>query len=97
MDSDWTANLKQWLIDVDGWRISRSQTYVNGKANVWSTDLMNGRPAQFRQWLSSPVRYAASTGWFNRATGSFPINTLPKGFTDADLRRWLRLDTLDYL
>ena len=97
VDSDWTANLKQWLIDVDGWRISRSQNYVNGKANVWSTDLMNGRPAQFRQWLSSPVRYAASTGWFNRATGSFPINTLPEGFTDEDLHRWLLLDVLDYL
>ena len=97
VDSDWTANLKQWLIDVDGWRISRGQNYVNGKANVWSTDLMNGRPAQFRQWLSSPVRYAASTGWFNRATGSFPINTLPEGFTDEDLHRWLLLDVLDYL
>ena len=97
VDSDWTVNLKQWLLDVDGWRISRSRDYVNGKANVWSTDLMNGRPAQFRQWLSSPVRYAASTGWFNRATGSFPINTLPEGFTDDDLRRWLLRDVLDYL
>ena len=97
VDNSWTENLRGWLTHVDGWRVSRCQNYVNSKANDWTTELMNTQPAGFRHWLSSPLRHAASTGWFNRATGSFPINTLPEGFSDADFQRWLALDVLDYL
>ena len=97
VDSAWTENLKQWLLHVDGWLVSRCQDYINDRTDEWTTGLMNGQPAQFRQWLSSPLRYAASTGWYNGATGSFPIETLPRGFTDEDFRRWVQWDVLDYL
>ena len=97
VDAAWTGNLREWLLHVDGWRIARCESYVNARANEWTTGLMKTQPAQFRQWLSSSVRYAASTGWFNGVTGSFPIRTLPEGFTEEDFRRWVRWDVLDYL
>ena len=97
VDSAWTGNLKQWLLHVDGWRIPRCQDYINDRTDEWTTGLMKDQPARFRQWLSSPLRYAASTGWYNGATGSFPIETLPRGFTDEDFRRWVQWDVLDYL
>ncbi|MBR1660554.1 MAG: hypothetical protein IJ705_09580 [Oscillospiraceae bacterium] len=97
VDGEWSENLRDWLGHVDGWRVSRCRDYVNARAQDWTAALMAERPAGFRYWLASPVRHAASTGWFNGATGAFPIETLPHGFTEDDCRRWLRFDILDYL
>ena len=97
VDGDWAEQLRGWLDHVEGWRISRCRDYVNAHARAWAGALRDERPAGFRHWLCSPVRYAASTGWVNRATGSFPIETLPEGFTDEDFRRWMSFDVLDYL
>ena len=97
VEHSWTGNLKNWLSHVDGWTLDEGQSYVNRQVNVWATDLMENQRPQFRQWLTSPLRYAASRGWFNGVTGSFPIETLPDGFTEEDFRRWVRWDVLDYL
>lgn len=97
VDSEWAGNLKLWLDQVDGWSLLRCQYYVNKSANEWSTGLMEGRPAHFRYWLASPLRHSADTGWFNCATGSFPIETLPEGFGEEDYQAWIRWDVLDYL
>lgn len=88
----WQTNLNAWLDHIEGWRMGESQRYLDEKSTAWVTDLMENKPAHFRQWLEQSVKLHAEGG-----VGTFDVAIVPKGFTMDDYKQWMSKDVLEYL
>lgn len=92
----WQTNLNAWLDHIEGWRMGESQRYLDEKSTAWVTDLMENKPAHFRQWLEAHVQDDVNAGRYD-ANGNFTVATVPKGFTVSDYNRWMSKGILEYL
>lgn len=87
----WKTNLNSWLDHIEGWRMGESQRYLDEKATEWVTDLMENKPAHFREWLEQSVKVNVEYA------GGFDVAIVPKGFTMDDYNQWMSKGILECL
>lgn len=71
--------------------MGESKRYLDEKSTAWVTDLMENKPAHFRQWLEQSVKINAEYA------GGFDVAIVPKGFTMDDYNQWMRKDISEFL